>query len=87
MFYCPLHNWYSSQEPCKACFQLEMVTTTVATAGVIEMPENKRVYSEEDMRRCFNAAKPIMDHEVPTVIMKKSFDMFEDYLKIIQKDL
>ena len=31
MFYCALHNWYSTEEPCKACFQSHVTVTTNKT--------------------------------------------------------
>src|SRR5262245_32437631 len=43
MFYCALHSWYSSEEPCPACHKKYDVITTTTTS-----PEEKKEIVQRD---------------------------------------
>lgn len=79
MFYCPLHSWYSTEEPCKICHPKVNSTRTVAINTGGTTVSYGRVYTEDDMRKCFYAAIHIDGGG--------RADTFEDYLKTIIRQL
>jgi hypothetical protein len=47
MFYCVLHNWYSSEEPCPACFKPITVTTTTFASGTPDESSHEQKKEQE----------------------------------------
>ena len=66
MFYCALHNWYSTEEPCKACFQSHVTATTNKTilpeTGIPTLDrQEEKLYTEREVLQreedAFNAGR------------------------------